>query len=339
MRVLALVIRLGGGGAEASVSRMVEPLAQRGIELTRLACLPAQPGEESDPAQTIAPHTKLALIGPLLSAWKLRTIVLRDKTEILHIHCERPELLLSLSFPLRFPRRLSVVVTEHTRKPWNAHPHLGRIIRSSLSLKGARFVSCFDSKGIETIYNPTSGSSRSFENPSRLKRILIIGRLNPGKRVEWILRAAALANCTLPIVVIGDGPSRGELEALTKELGIDVRFLGFRSTPWDHGRTGDLFVSASAFEGEPLTLVEAIGAGLPTLVSDIPGHTELTQNSSQRFRTVEDLRQRLVRVLDPAFFINLMPSQDFRTKILADRNATHVASQWARLYESLAGHE
>lgn len=72
--------------------------------------------------------------------------------------------------------------------------------------------------------------------------------------------------------VFGEGPDYGKC----KSLGLArVYFHGFVSnvTPWL--QISDLFVSASASEGMPLAVLEAISCGLPALLSDIAPHREI----------------------------------------------------------------
>ena len=70
-------------------------------------------------------------------------------------------------------------------------------------------------------------------------------------------------------MLVGDGPSRDELEGLVDHLGIRdmVRFAGFRPPEEvaDYYRMADLFVSASLSETQGLTFIEAMACGLPLL--------------------------------------------------------------------------
>jgi glycosyltransferase involved in cell wall biosynthesis len=74
------------------------------------------------------------------------------------------------------------------------------------------------------------------------------------------------------LVIVGDGPFRAELEALTKELGIAARvhFMGHRNNPHALVRGARLQVLSSRYEGMPMVLLEALALGKPVIASDCP---------------------------------------------------------------------
>lgn len=99
-----------------------------------------------------------------------------------------------------------------------------------------------------------------------LPRPLLVssGRLVPQKGPADLLRAFA-CQPEGGLVILGEGPLRAELESLAEELGIATRVWmpGFVSAPELVLREADLYVSASHWEGYPLTLIEAYACGLP----------------------------------------------------------------------------
>ena len=72
------------------------------------------------------------------------------------------------------------------------------------------------------------------------------------------------------LVLVGDGPDRGKMEAKCEELGIKdkVLFMGIRKQTEDYYQAFDMFLLPSLYEGMPGVLVEAQAAGLRCLVSD-----------------------------------------------------------------------
>ncbi|MGG0275887.1 glycosyltransferase family 1 protein [Bacillus rhizoplanae] len=73
------------------------------------------------------------------------------------------------------------------------------------------------------------------------------------------------------LVLVGDGPLRSEVEKKVKDLnlGENVKFLGIRRDINRLLQAFDLFVFPSIHEGLPVTLIEAQGAGLPCIISDV----------------------------------------------------------------------
>ncbi len=99
--------------------------------------------------------------------------------------------------------------------------------------------------------------------------ILSLGRVAKEKSIDMILRAMPLLLERVPdakLVIVGDGPVRGDLEELAQSLHLQSSVLFTGARPWDEiGRyyqLGDVFVSASITETQGLTFIEAMAAGL-----------------------------------------------------------------------------
>lgn len=116
------------------------------------------------------------------------------------------------------------------------------------------------------------------------KLFLYIGRLAKEKSIEFLLETLAsepFPECRL--VVIGDGPSRGELEETTRQLGLtgQVRFLGYRKRAelkhYLAGARGLVFASQTETQG--LVLLEAQAGGVPVLAVRGPGVTEAVSDA------------------------------------------------------------
>ncbi|SFT81701.1 glycosyltransferase [Halomonas saccharevitans] len=103
--------------------------------------------------------------------------------------------------------------------------------------------------------------------------IVNVARLVPAKDQALLLKAYALAEITLPLVLVGDGQERERLEVLSQELGIADRviFAGQRSNPYPWMHHARLFVLSSRFEGMGIVLFEAMACGTPVLSVDCPG--------------------------------------------------------------------
>jgi O-antigen/teichoic acid export membrane protein/glycosyltransferase involved in cell wall biosynthesis len=118
-------------------------------------------------------------------------------------------------------------------------------------------------------------------SPSLLARrdtlwLLSLARVTPGKGQDVLIRLWQTlspderAGATLVIVGPGVGPDW--VSALTEKAGEDVIFAGptLQSSLWYDA--ADAYLSGSLYEGMPLGPLEAIGRGMPALLSDIPGH-------------------------------------------------------------------
>lgn len=106
--------------------------------------------------------------------------------------------------------------------------------------------------------------------------ILHVGRFDTPKNHPGLLRAFRMVFEELPqcrLHLVGDGDSRPEMETLAKELGISdaVTFHGMQSNVYPYLRDADIFVLPSLYEGIPMTIIEAMGTGLPIAASRVGG--------------------------------------------------------------------
>jgi len=116
------------------------------------------------------------------------------------------------------------------------------------------------------------------------KRVMIFtGRLVPHKGVDVILEALAQLPKDVVLVVIGAGPRLPSLVGIARRLGVEdrVRFCPAVSDE-DLPRflaLGDVFVfpSQNRLEGFGLVVAEAMAAGLPVVVADMPGVREVIE--------------------------------------------------------------
>jgi glycosyltransferase involved in cell wall biosynthesis len=96
-----------------------------------------------------------------------------------------------------------------------------------------------------------------------------LGRLSHEKGFDFLIRALPLIDAR--VVLVGDGPERAELEALAAKLGVRDRLeiTGWTDDARSYLSTFDVFCLPSRFEGFPLTIPEALLAGLPVVASDV----------------------------------------------------------------------
>lgn len=103
---------------------------------------------------------------------------------------------------------------------------------------------------------------------------IAVGRLMPQKDFATLLTAFQ----RIPedrrgtLLILGEGPLRGDLEARIFESGLAGQVLlpGFVQNPWWYMAQADLFVLSSQWEGFSLVLVEALISGTPFLSTDCP---------------------------------------------------------------------
>lgn len=141
--------------------------------------------------------------------------------------------------------------------------------------------------GEEHYLRPSNGAGRT---------VVTVGRMIAIKDQATLLTAFASASRPHDrLVLVGEGPLRAELEQLAGRLGVADRVELPGLLPRDDvyrllGRA-DAYVSTSRGEGLPLSVLEALAARLPAVLSDIPPHREVAAaTAAARLVPVGDAR-------------------------------------------------
>jgi glycosyltransferase involved in cell wall biosynthesis len=119
-------------------------------------------------------------------------------------------------------------------------------------------------------------------------RIVMVGRFAPPKRHDVVVRALADVRPQHPeaeLHLVGDGPLRHEVESLVLQLGLQdaVRFLGTRDDVPDLLAAAAVVVLASDYEALPLSVIEAMAAGVPVAATATGGIGELVTDGDTGF--------------------------------------------------------
>lgn len=116
--------------------------------------------------------------------------------------------------------------------------------------------------------------------PSGAFRMICVARLIPSKKQALLLRAMK-ENPGCELTLVGTGGEEESLRTLAGQLGIAdrVRFTGGipRDEVFRLMKQHDLYVTASEYEGLPVSVLEAMRCGLPCAVSDIRSHREIRE--------------------------------------------------------------
>lgn len=152
---------------------------------------------------------------------------------------------------------------------------------------------------------------------SRRRSVLYAGRLSPSKGIDILLRALVQVHAAHPDVTvdfIGDGPMRGEYEAMAEELGVAgiCTFHGALPKPEliENMATAAILVSPSRREAFGLVNLEAHSVGTPVVATRIDGIPEVV---------TDDETGLLVPPEDPealaAAIVRLLENEELRSRL------------------------
>jgi glycosyltransferase involved in cell wall biosynthesis len=280
----------GIGGSERHLLALLPALAERGIDPVFVGL--DDPAWKADdfygalqvPAIRIpAPRD----IDPLL----LARIVRATRADIVHTHLVHADLYGAIAAKLRGARLIS---TKHNDDPFRVGPF--RHVERGLSRLADRVITItdalrdfnvervgVDAAKVETIHYglddlPDAWGVNPPDDVPRDARVLLsVARLTQQKAIDVAIRALPLLPEDTVLVVLGDGPERGALEALARELGIDNRVFLLGRVPdvaaWL--RRATVLVHPARWEGFGLAVLEAMLAGQPVVASRVSSLPEL----------------------------------------------------------------
>lgn len=144
--------------------------------------------------------------------------------------------------------------------------------------------------------------------------IVHVGRFVELKNHALLLRAFMQLKSQPPLYLwlVGDGELRPSMEQLAQELGVAerVRFWGVRSDVADILNAADIFTLPSKYEGNPMSVMEAMATGLPVVASAVGGIPELVEESVSGFLTPSEDHKSLVAALQ-----RLVESEELRRQM------------------------
>jgi glycosyltransferase involved in cell wall biosynthesis len=177
--------------------------------------------------------------------------------------------------------------------------------------------------------------------PSGARLILFAGRLSPEKNLDTLMRAldnvlAELPDCAA--LLFGEGILQEEVESRSRSCrsGDRIRLQPFSQELWGWMRCAGVFVSISRFEGNPNTILEAMAIGCPLVVSDIPQHREILDDTTALFcnpSSVADVSAAIRRALGDPAATNRRVEAAYRRS--AQWSIEKSARHYHRLYEML----
>jgi len=243
-----------------------------------------------------------------------------DQFDVVHVHDWFGTIgAVALAKRLRLPLVMTVHSTEYDRSlghPWDHILHreeLGiqaatRVIAVSRHLR-QQLIDRYHATAskVVVIYNAVRPSERLERIDPEKRIVLYVGRLAAMKGVDTFLRAAAQVVPSFEdvlFVIAGEGPEYQHLIQLAAGLGIGdrVMFLGRVSEEEREVLLGgsSVFVLPSVVEPFGIAALEAMAAGVPTIVSKTSGVAEMSRGTTFRvdFWDVDEFASRISELLE-----------------------------------------
>lgn len=113
--------------------------------------------------------------------------------------------------------------------------------------------------------------------------VLYVGRIEPYKRVDRLVNALPyISKKDVSLVLVGNGPSKGKIENLARDLGVEDRIVFYENLSEEElarkYRNASVLVNLSELEAYGLTVSEALAKGTPCVVANSSALTEWIDN-------------------------------------------------------------
>lgn len=297
---------------------------------------------------------KLRTSGAVAAA-KLWWLVQRRRYNVVHSHLPMPDGIAGL-VRRSSPHDFTHIVTVH-----NTHEPRSRTLEALGS--GAHVVYCSEAArkcnplpGLSSIVIPNGIPETPYQRSelsgsemrqrlglrNTAKVAIAVGRLCAQKNFGSAIEALAVvktisAAMDVHCLICGEGDDRRRLEARALELGLDdsVHFLGARTDMPNLLAASDVFLTTSKHEGMPLSVLEALHAGLPCVLSAIQEHYELA-DSMPGCTFVSHAPQAIALALESAFR-NPVPADVLRHErapLLHKHSIECCADSYQSLYQA-----
>lgn len=310
------------GGAEQVIRNLLENTNSSKYDVSIL-CLEKQIGpfgmELVDSGCTVIPFGREPGLDFRLIK-KIRKYLLEKRIDIIHCHQYTPYI---YGLFASVGTKIKVVFTEHGRFHPDRKKFKRVLINPVLSFFTDHIIAIsvatgkalvtyenFPKKKIEIIYNgigdarfllsPLVSLKKSLGIPDGAFVLGTVARLDSIKNQELMIRALKMILKTCPdiyLVLIGDGPERESLEALSFELQLDshIIFTGFKQDTHHYYKILDVFLLTSFSEGTAMTLLEAMASSVPCIVTNVGGNPEIVIDGETGCVIADDDEKALVQ--------------------------------------------
>lgn len=266
----------------------------------------------------------------------LRRVVRRERIDLVHAHLGLSEVLAMV-----VPRNVPVVASRRGRNVgFEDHAFLKLVEglghrRTDLLLCNSHYLAQY-TRGkdlwpppIEVIHNAVDLERFRFAAmpPLNPPTIAMVANLKPYKGQKRFLQAFRLVAREIPAaraLLVGGGPDRARLAALTSQLGISkvVTFVGQVEDPRPYVEQSHIAALTSSHEGFPNAILEAMAMGRPVVATRVGGIPELVRDG------VDGLLTSLDPVRIAMAIAKLLRDEPIRTKMGIEARHRAESFEW-----------
>lgn len=189
---------------------------------------------------------------------------------------------------------------------------------------------------------PQRGALPGFKKAKGEVIVGTLAGLRAIKNLPRLVRACAAAGDNVRLVIVGEGPEKDKIVAEAQSCGMADRLLmpGFLADPARYVGLFDIFALSSDSEQFPISLIEAMAAGLPVAATDVGDVKSMVCQANQGFikpATEEDAFAEALTTLVQHEQLRQDIGAQNRMKAQAEYNETKMLARYALLYGHALG--
>ena len=351
MKIMLFITGLGMGGAEKVVCELADKLYESGQDVSIVYFfgeIVRRPKNKEISIYKVSLNYNLSIFKALNAVIKL---VDHIQPHVIHSHMFHANMMARFVKMLR--KNIRVICSSHsnyeggrlrmamyrlTENLCDVHTNVSDNAAKALMKAGA-----VKNKKIMTVYNGIESNKYKFDENIRadvrknlgfddnLQVILTIGRIDTPKDYPTLLKAFKIVQeeqKNTILIIVGDGPKRNEIENLAIHLAIEknVKFLGIRDDIPQLLNACDLFVSASAWEGFGIAILEAMLCQRRIVATKTDGAMELLSSNLIDVGQPQAISKMIINVLNHQENIMRYPkANSFDWKFILEK--------WLNLYQ------
>lgn len=356
MKIIQIIPDLGFGGAEIMAENLIYKLKEKGHTILVVSLF----NNHSEIAKRIEKNrVKIIYLNKkngidLLQIYKLYKLLKQEKPDVVHTHRHCTV----YAFPAAVMAGVSAKVhTLHNiakKENTKIHRKINKFyfrhfqvipVALSQNIRNTVVDEYFlEPENIPIIFNGIDISKCKIKKYTDLHdpiQIIHIGRFAHAKNHINIIKAFKLvhekySNCEL--LLLGEGELKKQIADEVKENNLVpfIHFVGQTSDVFSYLHNSDIFILPSIYEGMPITIIEAMGTGIPIIAAPVGGVSEMVRNNEEALycdTTPDSIAQTILKLLE---------SEKLRKKI--SQNELHsvnrftseeMANQYLKLYQTL----
>lgn len=288
--------------------------------------------------------------------WRLRRLWRESPPDLVQAFLFHANLMAGLACPAGVPLAMGFRVADP--RPWRIWLEKWVAGRQRIGVCVSNGVArCVSQRGfrehqLRVIPNGIEPSNYQGETPAQLASggipdhqpvLLVVGRLDPQKGLDWLCEMApdlCAIDPYLHVAIAGDGPLHNWLAHRLAAMGLDKRIhlLGWRPDIPSLLKRSEILLLTSRYEGMPNVLLEAMAVGKPVVVTRVEGVDELLgperDRQSVAFRDTAGFLERIRAILTRPELCKELSQNNLR-RISEHFSLAAMIEHYAELYRSM----